>query len=141
MQFFPICRQHGKSKILRDQRRVAEWEHGRETERRNSSTVKRHSMEAGKHLLSDQVGQLQSKLDRRLCTGTSSSAWNSRKRTLECVVTRMFKSCTNSRRRHLKKDGFESLVHTSTSGADSMESGFSGAGPSRLQLMQGFKHS
>jgi hypothetical protein len=43
---------------------MAEWELGRETERWNSSTVKRHSMEAGKHLLSDQVGQLQSKLDR-----------------------------------------------------------------------------
>jgi hypothetical protein len=61
MQLFPICRQHWKSKILRDQRRMAKWVLGRE---RNSSTANMHSLEADKHLLSDQVGQLQSKLDR-----------------------------------------------------------------------------
>jgi hypothetical protein len=64
MQLFPICRQHGKSKILRDQRRVANWVLGLETERRNSSTANMHSMEEEKHRLSDQFGQLQSKLDR-----------------------------------------------------------------------------
>jgi hypothetical protein len=37
---------------------------GRETERRNSSTANMHSMEANKHRLLDQVGQLQSELDR-----------------------------------------------------------------------------
>ncbi len=37
---------------------------GQETERLNSSTAMMHSMEADKLRLSDQVGQLQSKLDR-----------------------------------------------------------------------------
>ena len=36
----------------------------REAERRNSSTAKMHSMEADTYRLSDQVRQLQSKLDR-----------------------------------------------------------------------------
>jgi hypothetical protein len=61
MQLFPICRQHGKSKILRDQRRMANWVLGQE---RNSSTANMHSMEADKHRLSDQIDQLQSKLER-----------------------------------------------------------------------------
>ena len=43
---------------------MTEWVLRRETERRNSSTTKMLSMEADKHRLSDQVGQLQSKLDR-----------------------------------------------------------------------------
>ena len=43
---------------------MTEWVLRRETERRNSSTAKMLSMEADKHHLSDQVGQLQSKLDR-----------------------------------------------------------------------------
>ena len=43
---------------------MPEWVLRRETERRNSWTAKMHSMEADKHRLSDQVGQLQSKLDR-----------------------------------------------------------------------------
>ena len=37
---------------------------GLETERRNSSTAKLQSMDAHNHRLSDQVGQLQSKLDK-----------------------------------------------------------------------------
>ncbi len=62
---FPICR-HGKSKILRDQRRMTDWVLSLDTERtrRNSSTVTMHSMEAHNQCLSDQVGQRQSKLDR-----------------------------------------------------------------------------
>ncbi len=83
-------------------------------------------------------------LRRRLFTGTSSSEWNSRKRTLKWVVIRMVKSCTDSRQRHPTKDAFESLVHTSSLGADHTERtarGFSGASPSRLQLMKSFKHS
>jgi hypothetical protein len=59
MQFFPVCRTKN-----RDRRRRTEWVLRRETERRNSSTAKMHSMEADNHRLSDQVGQLQSKLDR-----------------------------------------------------------------------------
>ena len=43
---------------------MTEWVLRRETERRNSSTAKMLSTEADKHRLSDQVGQLQSKLDR-----------------------------------------------------------------------------
>ena len=45
---------------------MTEWVLRQETERRtrNSETAKMHSMEADKHRLSDQVGQLQSKLDR-----------------------------------------------------------------------------
>ena len=43
---------------------MTQWVLRRETERRNSETAKMHSMEADKHRLSDQVGQLQSKLDR-----------------------------------------------------------------------------
>ncbi len=43
---------------------MAEWVLGWETEEWNSSTAKMHSMEADRHRLSDQVGQLQSKLDR-----------------------------------------------------------------------------
>ena len=54
MQLFPICRSHGKSKQLRDQRRIAAWVLERESK----------SMEAEQHRLSDQVGQMQSKLDR-----------------------------------------------------------------------------
>ncbi len=61
MQLFPTCRPHGKSKIIRDQRSMVKWVLDRE---RNSSTAKMHSMEGDKHRLSDQVGQLQSKLDR-----------------------------------------------------------------------------
>jgi hypothetical protein len=63
MQLFPICRPHGKSKIIRDQRRMAKWvlDHDRE---RNTSTTKMHILEEDKHRLSDQVGQMQSKLDR-----------------------------------------------------------------------------
>ena len=59
MQFFAVCRTKN-----RDRRRRTEWVLRRETERRNSSTAKMHSMEADNHRLSDQVGQLQSKLDR-----------------------------------------------------------------------------
>jgi hypothetical protein len=40
-----------------------EWVLRRETEQRNSLTAKMHSMEADKNRLSDQVGQLQSKID------------------------------------------------------------------------------
>ena len=61
MQLFPICRPHGRSKKLRDQRRMAAWVLDRE---RNTSTTNMNSMEAEKHRLSDQVGQMQSKLDR-----------------------------------------------------------------------------
>ena len=43
---------------------MAEWVRRRETTRQLSSTAKILSMEADKHRLSDQVGQLQSKLDR-----------------------------------------------------------------------------
>ena len=43
---------------------MTEWVLRRETEWRNSSTAKMLSTEADKHRLSDQVGQLQSKLDR-----------------------------------------------------------------------------
>ena len=43
---------------------MTEWVLRRETERRNSATATMHSMEVDKHRLSDQVGQLQSKLDR-----------------------------------------------------------------------------
>ena len=43
---------------------MAEWVLRRDTERRNSSTAKMHSMDADKHRLSDQVGQLQSQLDK-----------------------------------------------------------------------------
>ena len=43
---------------------MAKWVLRQDTERRNSSTAKMHRMEADKHRLSDQVGQLQSKLDR-----------------------------------------------------------------------------
>ena len=43
---------------------MAEWVRRRETTRQLSSTAKILSMEADKHRLSDQVGQLQSKPDR-----------------------------------------------------------------------------
>ena len=59
MQLFPVCRTK-----KRDRRRMAEWVRRRETARQISSTAKILSMEADKHRLSDQVGQLQSKLDR-----------------------------------------------------------------------------
>jgi hypothetical protein len=52
---------HGKSKILRDQKRMAKWVLGRE---KNSSTMNMHSIQADKHRLSDQVCQLQSKLEK-----------------------------------------------------------------------------
>ncbi len=61
MQLFPICRPHGKSKKTRDQRRMAKWVLDWE---RNTSTMKMHILEEDKHCLSDQVGQMQSKLDR-----------------------------------------------------------------------------
>jgi hypothetical protein len=126
--------------MLRDQRRMAKWVLGRE---RNSSNANMSSMDADKHRLSDQVGQLQSKLDR---AALHRDLMELQKKTLERVVTRTVKSCTNSRRtrRHLTKDAFESLARTSSSGVDRMERtacGFSGASPSRLQLMQRFKHS
>jgi hypothetical protein len=59
MQFLAVFRTKN-----RDRRRRTEWVLRRETERRNSSTAKMHSMEADNHRLSDQVGRLQSKLDR-----------------------------------------------------------------------------
>jgi hypothetical protein len=47
--------------MLCDQRLMAEWVLGRDTERRNSPTVKMHSMVEDKHCLSEES---QSKLDR-----------------------------------------------------------------------------
>ncbi len=61
MQFFPFCRPHGKSKIIGDQRRMAKWVLDRE---RNTSTTIMHILEEDKHRLTDQVSQMQSKLDR-----------------------------------------------------------------------------
>jgi hypothetical protein len=63
MQLFPVCWKKNMKKA-RDRRRMAEWVLCQDTERRNSSTAKVHSMETNKHRLSDQLDQLQSKLDR-----------------------------------------------------------------------------
>jgi hypothetical protein len=131
---------------LRDQnhqRRMAEWVLGRETERRNSSTAKMHSMEADKHRLSDQVGQLQSNLDgaafhRDLIVGMELQKKDPR--VSGCQNDQVvYKQALKSRRRHPTKDAFESLVRTSSSGADRTQRttcGFSGTSPSRLQLLK-----
>ena len=81
MQFFPVCRTKN-----RDRRRRTEWVLRRETERRNSSTAKMHSIEADNHRLSDQVGQMQSKdskldraaLHRDLIVGSELQKMNTR---------------------------------------------------------------
>ena len=126
---------------------MTEWVLRRETERRNSETAKMHSMEADKHRLSDQVDQLQSKLDRAalhrdLIVGMELQKKDPRVSGYQNGKV-LYKQPAETVGRSTKYD-FESLVRTSTSEADRMERtahGSSGASPSSLQLTQRFAHS
>jgi hypothetical protein len=103
-----------------------------------------NSVEADKHHLSDQVDQLQSKLDRAALHRDLIVGMDLQKKDPRVSGYQNGQVLYKQPQETLTKDAFESLAHTSTSGEDSTERtarGFSGASPSRLQLMQRFKHS
>ncbi len=141
MQLFPVCR---TKNLKRDRRRMTEWVLRRETERRNSSTAKMLSMEADKHRLSDQVGQLQSKLDRAalhrdLIVGMELQKKDPRVSGYQNGQVLNKQPAETPDERRLRIFGTHEHIGSGPYGKDG--SGSSGASPSRLKLMQRFAHS
>jgi hypothetical protein len=137
MHLFPVCRKKEmKTRVIGGAWRRA-WSGSRTTAELLDSEVAQHGSR-------QPIGQRQSKLDRAvfhrdLIVGIELQKKDPRVSGYQNgqVVYKQPPETTDERR-------FESLVRTSSSGADRTERtlrGFSGTSPSRLQLTQRFRHS